>query len=461
MDSTTMLVAILIAVFALSLLIFYLKVWKERNQLRGKYGDLIDVEEEQKVLEDRRDSFLAEFELEMEKLRSEEARLKAEYMQKRNLFESLTREISIVEEHLDYISFGIYEPHFDFDTSEKYKARVKEVRERQKQVIRSKDAAVCDTEWSVHGSRAEGRKMTNRNIRLILRAFNSECDASVMKAKWNNIRQLEERIKKAYIALNKLGEPSQIAITDKYLRLKLEELHLAHEYREKLYQEREEQRQVREQMREEARVQKEIEKAQKEAEEEESRYMKALEQAKGELAGAHGDDIARLEEQTRQLEEKLREAHESKDRAMSRAQLTKAGHVYVISNVGSFGEDVYKIGMTRRLEPLDRVKELGDASVPFSFDVHAMIYSENAPELEATLHNTLSEKRLNLVNPRKEFYSVTLGEVEAAVPVDAGEIELTRLAEAREYRESLSIKKTAVGEAIAKLTLEERFPTEL
>ncbi|AVQ10754.1 PF13250 domain protein [Leptospira santarosai] len=122
------------------------------------------------------------------------------------------------------------------------------------------------------------------------------------------------------------------------------------------------------------------------------------------------------------------------------AQQTKAGHVYVISNIGSFGESVFKVGMTRRLDPMDRVKELGDASVPFEFDVHAIVYSENAPELEKLLHRDFEHKRLNLVNNRKEFFEIALDEIEQIVKKHKGDVQFTKAAEAREYRESMKIK---------------------
>ena len=201
---------------------------------------------------------------------------------------------------------------------------------------------------------------------------------------------------------------------------------------------------IREQMREEEKAQKELEKAQREAEDEERRFQKALEKAKQELSGGSSLNTSMLEEQIKELEKKLQEAHEKKERAIALAQLTKVGHIYVISNLGSFGEDVYKIGMTRRLDPLDRVKELGDASVPFQFDIHAIIYSENAPQLEYELHKTFSDRRLNRINQRKEFFKVTLDEIEAFVKEHANaEIEFTKLAEAREYRETLSMLEQA------------------
>jgi len=283
----------------------------------------------------------------------------------------------------------------------------------------------------------------------MLFAFNGECDSLIAKVKWNNATKAEERIKKAFDSVNKLGETHSIQITRSYLALKLRELSLTYEYELKKYEEKEEQRRIREQMREEEKAQKEMERAQKEAEDEEKRFQKALDRAKAELGTASAVHVDGLNTQIKELEQKLQEAHDRKERAIAMAQLTKVGHIYVISNIGSFGENVYKIGMTRRLDPLDRVKELGDASVPFEFDIHAIIYSENAPQLEYELHQQFTNHRLNRINNKKEFFKVTLPEIEAFVNKHTNaEIQFTKLAEAREYRETLLLleKLTQVSE---------------
>ena len=228
-----------------------------------------------------------------------------------------------------------------------------------------------------------------------------------------------------------------------------------------MYQEKEEQRQIREQMREEEKVQQEIERAKREAEQDEKKYQKAMEKAKEELSAAHGEKLEKLKAQMKQMEQKLKEAKENKQRALSRAQMTKSGHVYIISNIGSFGENVYKIGMTRRLEPTDRVRELGDASVPFAFDIHAMIYSENAPELENELHKNFDGKRLNLVNQRKEFFRVSLDEIVNYVSKGNDEVEFTKLAEAREYRESMSIRDSEKLKKEEEKVTATRFPSAI
>ena len=238
-------------------------------------------------------------------------------------------------------------------------------------------------------------------------------------------------------------------------------MRLAHEYEEKLYEESEEQRRIKEQMREEEKVKREIEKAKKDAEDEEKRYQKALIEAKKQLEKAKGEKFEKLSKRIMLLQEQLNEAEQKKERALSRAQLTKSGHIYVISNIGSFGKNIYKIGMTRRLEPMDRVKELGDASVPFSFDVHAMIYSENAPEFENELHQIFNNQRVNMTNNRKEFFRISLDEIEKAVTARNNEIEFTKTAEAKEYHETLALLEVQNSAKPIHDLVEEKFPASL
>lgn len=185
-------------------------------------------------------------------------------------------------------------------------------------------------------------------------------------------------------------------------------------------------------------------------EREEELVRKALEKAQAQLAKASDEQRQKYEDQILQLNQKLTEAEEKNKRALSMAQQTKAGHVYVISNIGSFGENVYKIGMTRRLEPLDRVRELGDASVPFAFDVHAMIWSENAPVLEKALHKKFLQAQMNKVNPRKEFFKVTVADIKAEIAAMGLEASWTLAAEAREYRETLVIENKMRDDEVAR-----------
>lgn len=378
-----------------------------------------------------------------------------DYKNKRTIYDKLLNEINSLEENLEIISYGLYKPHFDFETSSEYQKRILTNHQRQKQLLKDKAASVCSKEWVVEGDKKRGAEMVARNTKLALRAFNGECDSAILKVKWNNVSKMEERIERAYEEISKLVAPLDIKITNKYFSLKLEELHLVYEHQEKLYQEKEEQRLVKEQMKEEEKAIREFEAAKKAVENEEKQYQKALDGALKEIETAKSEEVMQLNDKVLDLEKQLKEAQE-RGRAISMAQVTKSGYVYIISNIGSFGEDIYKIGMTRRLEPADRIREFS-VSVPFDFDVHALIHSENAPELETKLHRRFDEKSVNLINSRKEFYKVTLQEIETTVKELHGNIEFTKIAEAKQYRETLARReKVKMSSKIA-----EQIQTEL
>lgn len=267
---------------------------------------------------------------------------------------------------------------------------------------------------------------------------------------------MEQRIEKVFNAINKLNASNKIYISEEYFELKLKELRLTHEYKEKKQQEKEEQAEIRRQMREEAKLEQEMEKAIKD----EEKYQKLLEKAKADAEKMTGAKLESLKEKIALLDKELAEAKEKSERAKSMAEQTKIGHVYIISNIGSFGEDVYKIGMTRRLEPLDRVRELGDASVPFLFDVHAMIYAEDAPALEKSLHRSFDFKRLNLVNNRKEFFQTTLEEIKNETFKISPDAEFIKTAEARQYRESQAIRAQREEQNL-KTSVIDKFPNSI
>lgn len=320
--------------------------------------------------------------------------------------------------------------HFGFtEAGEKYK----EAKTRTKAMIKQGTAAECDY--------AEEHRR-NTAIAFVIDAFNGKTDSILARAKTDNLGKLQQEIEDAFVLVNLNGQAFRNArITQAYRDARLEELRWAVALVVLREKEREEQRAIRERIREEEKARREYEKAMREAARDEERLQAAMEKARNELAKASEEQKAKYEAQLAALQEKLQEAEAKSQRATSMAQQTRSGHVYVISNVGSFGEDVFKIGMTRRLEPLDRVRELGDASVPFGFDVHAMIYSEDAPALENALHKKFNELRLNKVNPRKEFFRVNLGDIRTATQEMGLTAQFTMLAQAQEYRESLAMAK--------------------
>ncbi|AGC48029.1 hypothetical protein MYSTI_06756 [Myxococcus stipitatus DSM 14675] len=365
-------------------------------------------------------------------------RAREEYARLDPLIKQLRADLRPLEEETVLRSYGFYKPIYNLSSSEKYEHRLDLLRDRQKSMLKDKKAASCRIEWEVNGSKAEGKKQIERTLKLMLRAFNGEADACVAKVTYKNIKAMEARIEKSAEAINTLTEIQQCSIATSYVSLKLEELRLAHEYEEKRQQEKEEQRRIREQMREEEAAQRELERAKLEAEREAQRDEEALRKARAELERGKGAENTKLLERIAELERRVAEDLE-RQRAISQAQLTRTGHVYVISNIGSFGEGVFKVGMTRRLIPQDRIDELGDASVPFEFDVHAIIRTPDAPSLEAALHRTFTHRRVNRINERKEFFRATLDEIASAVREHHGEFELTRIAEAAEYRKSLAM----------------------
>lgn len=230
-----------------------------------------------------------------------------------------------------------------------------------------------------------------------------------------------------------------------FLECKLEELNLTYAYQLKKEQEKEEQKAIREQMLEEEKVRREIEREKAKIEKEEKQFKNEIAKLMDYLQKSSDIEKQLYIDKIKELEDKLKLVEKDKANVLEREQNTRAGYVYIISNIGSFGENVYKIGMTRRLEPLDRVKELGDASVPFEFDVHAMIFSEDAPTLETTLHNTFKANQVNKVNPRKEFFRVSLPEIEKVVKENHNAtVTFTQVAKAEQYRESLRLAEAAV-----------------
>ena len=391
----------------------------------------------------------AEHESFLKEQRERRAVLESQFQRARQDYKKLKDEVGLLEEHLDDVSFGLYEPHFTFDTAEDYKTELKDCRDRQRTLIRNKSATRSPGNWTVNESRTEGKKMERQYTKVMLRAFNGECDAAVAKVTWNNATKMVQRIEKAYADINKLGAVMKMSISPEYLKEKLNEVRLTHEYQDKKHQEREEQREQRAQIREQERTERELAKAEAEADREERIHRRALEKARSEADAATGEQLKKLTAQIAALELKVGEAHTRKERAIARAQLTRSGFVYVLSNRGSFGEGVVKIGMTRRMEPLDRVKELGDASVPFPFDVHVMMFSENAPELERALHDHFEDRRVNLVNRRKEYFrNVSLDEVEDIIRAKGVTAQFTSVPEAREFRETQAAVR-AKSDAIA------------
>ncbi|MGU3577098.1 DUF4041 domain-containing protein [Brucellaceae bacterium C25G] len=398
----------------------------EIDEMKIRFKPVLDLDEEVRRLN-----------VEITDLNLQIADVRSSYNEKKIIYDKLLREVAIFDEKIAFAEMGVYEPHFDFTDSEEYKSAIVMVRDQQKVMVTDKTAVICPTDWTVEGSRAKGKTMANRNIRLTLRAFNNECDAAIANTRWNNANAMEKRIVNACAQIDKLNESNTTYVSKQYLALKLKELYLTHEYREKLKLERDERAEAARLAREEQKLIRDMERA----EEEEGRYQRLLDKAKVDAEKAVGPKLEAFNEQIKLLEKDLADAHARFERAQAMAEKTKSGYVYIISNIGSFGDDVIKIGLTRRLDPMDRVRELGDASVPFVFDTHAIIYSDDAPTLERSLHNEFEPTRVNTQNYRKEFFRASLDDVEVAVGKLAPGAPFFKDVEAQDYRETLARRR--------------------
>ncbi|MEE1283494.1 MAG: DUF4041 domain-containing protein [Acutalibacteraceae bacterium] len=364
---------------------------------------------------------------------------KMEYNSVHSAVQQKRNELILLDDELLLQSFGLYTPKFDFVTVEKYKLALDQVREQQKYMIKSQTAVTGLQTWQVNGNAAQGKKMVSDMQKLLLRAFNTECDELVAKVKYSNLEASVKRIQTSCDAISKLGQIMQISISPAYMNLKIQEIYIAFEYAQAKQKDKEEQKELRARMREEAKLQKELEAERQKLIKEQTHYANMIAKLKMQLATDPNNTAA----QAKLAEYEVQYAETEKGIADVdyRVANQKAGYVYVISNIGSFGEGVYKIGMTRRLDPTERVDELGDASVPFNFDIHALIFSEDAPALEAALHKAFESKKLNLVNHRREFFNVTLDEIKAEVKKNHDKtVEFIDIAEAEQFRVSQKMR---------------------
>lgn len=340
-------------------------------------------------------------------------------------------------------SFGLYKPRYSFSNATGYKEALDKIRAKQKESVKKGFAATGNKDWTVDGDRRKGAKMISDMQKLLIRAFNTECDDVIDHVKFSNLDAAEKRIQTSFSTISKLGSVCGVAITGSYRNLKLDELHLAYEYQIEKQREKERLKELRAEERERAKLEKEIEAERKKLEKEKKHYANALQQIIQQIASADPADLPALEEKRAELESKANEVSCAIEQVDYRAANQKAGYVYVISNIGAFGDGVFKIGMTRRLEPMDRIDELGDASVPFDFDVHALIFSEDAPALEAALHRAFEDRKLNMVNTRREFFRVSLDEIKDVVKKNFDKtVEFIDIPMAEQYRESELMRKS-------------------
>lgn len=397
-------------------------------QIKQKYKPFEDLNIEIDKRLDRKDT-----------LDNEISSLELAYKTKQDQYNKLLDDYNLLDGDSTAIECGLYKPQFDFETSLEYKNKLEELYYEQKKKIKDNSALICK---APNQSDRLVKKLIKNLSKLALNYFNNECRVIINKVKWNNANQMIERIYKIYENVNEILEfPAEMEITKEYRDLKIKELQLTYEYELKKKDEKEREALFRETMKEEEKRRKEIEEAKRQTEFETNLYEKALKEIELKLQTAHETEKIRFEEEIEELKKKLEQCKENERKISEAEKGVKNGHIYVISNIGSFGKDIYKIGMTRRLEPEERVDELGNASVPFKFDIHAMIKSDNAPELEYRLHKAFENKRVNRVNLRKEFFNVSLDEIAQEVHKYNANIMFVKEPEALEFRESQEIIK--------------------
>ncbi len=337
-----------------------------------------------------------------------------------------TDELVVLDDDQVLQQVGIYRYHHPLENAAAYQERLDELGTRIAETVKSGGAIEASNMFTYDNSLAKGRKMVQDLGRLMLRAYNAEADNSIRTLRVGNVVTAKKRLEASRVAIARLGRMMEMRVSDEFHALRLEEVELTADFLMMKQEEKEQAREERARLREELRVEQELKAERERLDKERAHLLKTL--ASLEAAGKDDPD----------LEARLAAVDAAIEQNDFRAANVRAGYVYVISNRGAFGEQVVKIGLTRRLEPQDRVTELGGASVPFRFDVHALFFSEDAVTLENELHKHFADRAVNQANPRKEFFFATPGEVRDVLREKVGNLlEFVEHADATEYLQSV------------------------
>jgi hypothetical protein len=414
------------------------------SQIRRKSQKIFEnaekANENAKKLKSEADNYKSN---EIKKFNNEKIKLSNEL----NLIKSQLNSVKNELDNVDFISaITPFKQIFQDQPSEKIKQLLELNKDKQIELVTMQEVYTITDDILWNDSLQQGKARQNRLAKFLFKSFNSEVDNLISQTKSTNFSRIVKKIESWFERVNKAGANDYIRIEREFLELRLQEHRYVFEYHLNKEMELEEQRYFKEALREEAKVKKEIEVFVKDREKEVNNYQKDINEAVSKIKLANVDEFKKLNEHIDTLKKKLELAQSEKERALSMAQLTRSGYVYVISNKGSFGEDIYKIGMTRRLEPMDRVKELSNASVPFSFDVHALIPSDDAPSLERKLHDRFSSKRVNKVNKRREYFNTSIDDIEEALYELVDEdVHLIKDIKALQYEETLLLESMEVS----------------
>ena len=355
--------------------------------------------------------------------------------------EKLEQEVHDIKRDVNAQDFLLYRPMYKCTTLDEYKEKLMCCRQRQIEMVQNDTVAHRQVIWHINGDVDEADSLIDKTILLCLSSFNIECEYLISKVRYNNIDKIESRINHSFDKLNEYLATFSVYLVQAYKDLKIEEMKIYYEYILKKKELQDYAKEQREIQKENARVQQEIEEERNRIEKEQIHYRNRLSQLQHQIeCESNNYVIEDIKNRINAVTIELEELEKALSEVNYREANQRAGYVYVISNIGAFGEGIYKIGMTRRLNPLDRIDELSNASVPFKFDVHAMIFSDDAPRLESLLHNRFSNRRVNMVNNRKEFFRVSLSEIEQAIKENYDSTaEFEYDADAEQFRETLKI----------------------
>lgn len=372
---------------------------------------------------------------------NEVARLEEEKTSLTGALEALKSDVVALTATRDLQDVGFFDYEHPAESSTQLATELEAVRMKIKSAIRNKYATSSVQGFTFNNSIAQGTRFVDALTKLMLRAYNAEAENAIKTTRAGNLATAQARLSRAADQIAKNGAMIQLQITDHFHHLRLQEIELAHRHLKALQREKELEREHRAELREQRKAELELKKEQERLEKEKSHYEATLATLR-----ANGDEEG-VERLLAKLEDVERAIHDVDYRAAN----IRAGYVYVISNLGSFGPEVVKIGMTRRLDPMDRVRELGDASVPFRFDVHALFFADDAVSVENMLHKEFSHCRINQVNFRREYFQTTPEQVLEALKQHRVEVlEFTIDPEAEEFRESQSIRATIASVDIAR-----------
>lgn len=440
--------------FFILLAILFLILWLvERNKTKA-YGNL-------KAEKEAADSYVASKQSEGNELFESKRREALDYYQKKTKsadervkaagleVERLDKEKADLQQELLILNQDVLCAMVSVDDyanlkSNEIKNKLTLLKSQEDELIKSEKALEVTNTSSL-------KRVVDSQKKQILRCFNAEVTSVIGTITANNIDSVRTKLQRTFDALNKIFAVDGVQISQEYFAMKLEEMSLVYAYMLKVEEEKEQKKAIREQMLEEEKVRREIEREKQKIEKEESQFSNEVKKLMGYMQKAKDDVEKQLYiDKIQELEEKLKALAADKENVLEREQNTRAGFVYIISNIGSFGESVYKIGMTRRLEPMDRINELSSASVPFPFDVHALIFSEDAPSLETLLHHHFQDQQVNKVNPRKEFFRVDLESIKQLIIENHNStVQFVDIPDATEYRETLRIESTQQNESSA------------